>query len=238
VVSFSNETHSPAPGGESLKQADQRDPVERYVPLAFKLAVYGVVSCFFVQAAATFASYTTGQSWPFLLGIFRMFTFLPIHEAGHLIFRFFGRTLNILGGSFWQVMFPLLWFIIALRQRSHVAPFALFWVGENLLDVSLYVRDAPVRQLPLLGGDPSGHDWHNLLADWNMMDSAETFADILYYAGFIISAGAILAGIYLAIRSLILPAGPIRYPEAKSTAEDVALEGRVSDYLENHNPQL
>jgi hypothetical protein len=116
--------------------------------------------------------------------------------------------------------------------------FALFWVGENLLDVSLYVRDAPVRQLPLLGGDPSGHDWHNLLADWNMMGSAETIADILYYAGFLISAGAILAGIYLAIRSFVLPASPIQYPEAKSPAEDAALEGRISDYLENHSSHL
>jgi hypothetical protein len=230
--------HSRAPGGENLKQTDQRDPVERFVPLAFKLIVYGVVTYFFVQAATTFAGYTPGQSWPFFLSIFRTFTFLPIHEAGHLIFRFFGRTLNILGGSFWQVMFPLLWFIVALRQRSHVAPFALFWVGENLLDVSLYVRDAPVRQLPLLGGDPSGHDWHNLLAEWNMMDSAETLADSLYYAGFIISTGAILSGVFLAFRSFLLPASPVQYPESKSPAEDIALEGRVSDYLENHDTHI
>jgi hypothetical protein len=177
------------------------DPLERYVPLVFKLIVYGVLIYFFVQAATTFAEYRPGQSWPFFLSIFRTFTFLPIHEAGHFLFRFFGRTLYILGGSFWQVMLPLLWFIIAAHQRSHVAPFALFWVGENLMDVSLYVRDAPTRALPLLGGHASWHDWYNLLSGWNLLDSAGTIADILYYTGALVSLGAAAAGIVLAFLS-------------------------------------
>jgi hypothetical protein len=106
-----------------------------------------------------------------------------------------------LGGSFWQIMFPLLWFLIALKQRSHVAPFPLFWVGENMMDVSLYIRDAPVRQLPLLGGHKVGHDWFNLLSMWNLLDSAEIFSDLVFYSGIIICVGAIGAGIYLAFFS-------------------------------------
>jgi len=185
------------------------DPAERYIPLILKLCVYCFLTFFFFQAATSFIIYHPGQYWPGLLSVVRTFIFLPLHEGGHFLFMFFGRTLYILGGSFWQVMFPLLWFLIALKQRSQVAPFALFWVGENLMDVSLYIRDAAYRALPLLGGDSSGHDWYNLLSDWNAVDSADTIGDIVYYGGFAISVGAIVTGIVWAFvvfsRSLYTP---------------------------------
>ena len=181
------------------------DPIERYGPLALRLLVYAWLSYFFYQAVTTFDEYVPGQYWPFMLSTFRMFTFLPIHEAGHLIFSFFGRTLLILGGSFWQIAFPVLWFIIAARQRSHVAPFPLFWAGENIMDVSLYMRDATLRQMPLLGGHKSGHDWHNLFTDWGILDSAETWADVMLYLGIVICLVAICAGIVLAFRRFLNP---------------------------------
>lgn len=182
------------------------EPVERYVPLAFKLSVYLWLSYFFYQAAGTFYEDRIGLVWPTMLSLFRAWTFLPIHEAGHFIFILFGRTIMLIGGSFWQIVFPLLWFLIALKQRSHVAPFALFWVGENMMDVSLYMRDATYRYLPLLGGRPSHHDWYQLFTMWGTLDSAGTFADMMYYPGFIISAGAIASGFYLAFRSYFRPA--------------------------------
>ena len=201
---------SQARGGDVISsEALVPDPIERYGPLALRLCVYGWLSYFFYQAVTTFDEYVPGQYWPFMLSTFRMFTFLPIHEAGHLIFSMFGRTLMILGGSFWQIAFPLLWFIIAAKQRSHVAPFPLFWTGENIMDVSLYMRDATLRQMPLLGGHKSGHDWHNLFTDWGMLDSAETIADVMLYLGIVISLGAIAAGITLAFRSFLHPVSPL-----------------------------
>src|SRR5712692_9654847 len=160
----------------------QLDPIERYVPLGLKLGIYAILILFLYQAAATFAAYKPGVPWPRLLNIVRTFIFLPLHEGGHFLFMFFGSTLMILGGSFWQIMFPLLSFLIAMKKRSEVAPFALFWTGENMMDVSLYIRDAAVRQLPLLGGDKSRHDWYNLLSGWGALDSAETLGDLTYYS--------------------------------------------------------
>ena len=96
-------------------------------------------------------------------------------------------------------MFPLLWFLIALRQRSQVAPFPLFWTGENMMDVSLYMRDAPIRALPLLGGHASGHDWYNLFTMWDMLDSAEDIADAMYWGGVFVCGAAITAGVIWAI---------------------------------------
>jgi hypothetical protein len=181
------------------------DPIERYVPLALKLALYFVLSLLLYQAATAFAGYVPGQPTPFMLAILRTFIFLPLHEGGHFLFSMFGKMLYILGGSFWQIVFPLAWFVMAARQRSSVAPFALFWVGENMMDVSLYMRDAPLRQLPLLGGHTSGHDWYNLFTMWNVMDSAGTIADFMYYLGLITCATAIGAGFLIAVRAFMHP---------------------------------
>jgi len=52
----------------------------------------------------------------FLYMIWKAGVILPLHEAGHLIMSPFGYALTIFGGSFWQVMFPLLLVIVALRQ--------------------------------------------------------------------------------------------------------------------------
>lgn len=195
------------------------DPVERWAPLVFALVLYGLLCVFLVQAANTFAGYRPGDRWPALLSVFRTWTFLPIHEAGHLLFMLFGRTVMLLGGSFLQIALPLVWFLLALKQRSHVAPFPLFWVGENMMDVSLYVRDAPVRYLPLLGGHKSRHDWYNILSGWNALDSAEILADIGYVFGMIICVGAIGTGLFLGFYSFFRPKPVNVLPKDKETDE-------------------
>jgi len=211
----------------------QLHPVEQYVPLAFKLLVYGILLLFLYEAADAFYEYKPGQSWPFLLGTFRMFTFLPIHEAGHLMFRIFGTTVMFLGGSFLQIMLPLLWFIVAFKQRSHVAPFGLFWAGENMMDVSLYMRDAPVRLLPLLGGDKAGHDWHNIFSRWDILDSSGTIADIFYFGGLITAVGAIAAGLYLAFAVFFSPPSFTPVPGAESSKSGCTkIENLLDDKLE------
>ncbi len=174
-----------------------RDPVERWAPLMLKMMLYVLLACVFYQAATCFRAYVPLQRWPLALSTIRTFIFLPIHEAGHFLFAPFGRTLYIVGGSFWQVALMVLWFAVAMRQRSQTAPVAAFFAGENLMDVSLYVRDAQYMALPLLGGDSGGHDWRNLLTSWNALDSAGTLAGILYFSGWIICACSLLAGIAL-----------------------------------------
>ena len=209
---------------------------ERWIPFVCKIALYLWLVYFFLQAATAFHEYTPGRAWPFMLSVIRTFTFLPLHEGGHFLFMFFGRTLHILGGSFWQIMFPLLWFVIAARQRSHVAPFPLFWVGENMMDVSLYMRDAPLRWLPLLGGHSSQHDWYNLFSQWNLLDSSDTFADLFYYGGSLLALGAIVAGIGLAFVSFLNsppPRSPKGIAEPSSAMEDsldLTIRGKDSPF--------
>ncbi len=207
------------------------DPLERYVPLAVKGVAYLILVVYLIQAADAFSEVAPGRSWPFLLAAIRNGIFLFIHEGGHFLFIFFGETLSILGGSFWQIVFPLLSFLIAARRRSHfVAPFALFWVGTNMMDVSLYMRDAPLRLLLLLGGHKSRHDWWNLFRRWEMLDSAGTFADIFYFLGLFVSIVAIGGGVYLAIHRFLNPI-PYKIPVDEE-------ESRVAPSFPRSTPQV
>ncbi|MBI3111608.1 MAG: hypothetical protein HYZ01_08555 [Ignavibacteriales bacterium] len=198
----------PSPGNKPLQartpvaklSSQPVDPLERFVPLGLKIALFLFCILMLYQALDVFIYLSPRPQLPAPLSFIRMFIFLPMHEGGHMLFFWLGRTMSILGGSFWQIMFPLLSFAIALRQHSTVVgPFALFWTGINMMDVSLYMRDAPHRILPLLGGHKSGHDWWNLFRTWDMMESAETIADLMYFGGVFVSGISIMAGIGFAV---------------------------------------
>jgi hypothetical protein len=179
---------------------------ERPVSLGLKIVLNGFLAVYLYQSASVFIEYRPGEHWPFLFWIIRNSIFLFIHEGGHGLFMFFGRILHSLGGSFWQIMFPFISFLIGVRKRSTVvAPFALFWTGINMMDVSLYMRDAPLMQLPLLGGHKSGHDWRFLFGEFGLLDSAGDIADVLYFGGLLISIGSIVAGLWFAVQRYLHP---------------------------------
>ncbi|MFY9529407.1 MAG: hypothetical protein WBC04_00695 [Candidatus Acidiferrales bacterium] len=89
--------------------------------------------------------------------------FVPIHEAGHLLFSYFGRTLMILGGTFLQLFVPLaLGVYFAFRRQISGTVFCLFCFFEQFLPIATYMADARAQELPLLTvGDPEfvEHDW-------------------------------------------------------------------------------
>jgi hypothetical protein len=221
---------SPIPRPVTPPVAQQRDPLERVIPLAFKLLLFLFTAIYGYQAAVNFLDYQPGKEWPFLLWLIRNNIFLYIHEGGHALFMFFGKVLHALGGSFWQVMFPVLSFLIALRKKSTVvAPFALFWAGANMLDVSLYMRDAPVRVLPLLG-PRSGHDWFYLFNRFGIFDSAVLVADITYYTGLLICIGSITAGVALAVRKFL---EPVSVPQPPSVARRTSAQATPERSLQS-----
>lgn len=95
---------------------------------------------------------------------------LAFHEAGHVLFRPFGRFMTILGGSLFQIMVPLalmFWFLLR-EHNAFAASVGLWWTGQNFMDVAPYINDARAGQIPLIGGGPGVdrpgmHDWANLL---------------------------------------------------------------------------
>lgn len=87
---------------------------------------------------------------------------LAIHETGHLVFGPFGEFIGFAGGTLFQLIVPatFVWYFWRRGDR-HAATVPLWWVGQNLWNISVYVRDARVQELPLVGGGE--HDWAYLL---------------------------------------------------------------------------
>lgn len=122
---------------------------------------------------------------------------LVFHEAGHVIFGFFGEFIGLLGGSLMQVLIPAIvtgYFILHGQQWSGMV--TLFWVGQSLFNVSVYVKDARARALPLLGDDPSAHDWHLILGRLGLLRWDQAIGNLAYLAGFLALAVAIVGGLY------------------------------------------
>ncbi len=114
---------------------------------------------------------------------------LPFHEAGHILFRPFGRFLTVLGGSLFQVLVPLIVAIAFLARRHPFgASVGLWWTGQSLIDIAPYIHDARSMSIVLLTGGtgrdhPGFHDWNNLLRWTGLLKWDHTFADAAQLLG-------------------------------------------------------
>lgn len=161
-------------------------------------------------ALALWACYFTvhGVDFEIIGGSFLHNISLPFHEFGHVLFTPFGRFMAILGGSLFQVLFPLLLtgaFII-LQRETFGASATLWWAGQSLVDLSPYIRDAQTRSLGLVGGrGEESHDWGNLLTMLGWLDHCVTFSRLCFAAGVIVMAVALAWGallLYMQFRKL------------------------------------
>ncbi len=122
---------------------------------------------------------------------------LIFHEAGHVIFSFFGEFIHILMGSGFQILLPLAIALYFFYKKQKISgSLTLFWVGVNLLNVSLYAGDAIAMQLPLLGGDSVIHDWNALLTMTDLLKYTYTIAHIFYYLGLATIFAATVGSLY------------------------------------------
>ncbi|MEX1669436.1 hypothetical protein AB4876_10975 [Zhongshania guokunii] len=103
---------------------------------------------------------------------------LAFHEAGHVLFGFFGQTAGLYGGTFGQLVFPLIVFMSFYRRGQIMqAGLGLLWLFQNFLNIARYVADARAQQLPLVGG--GDHDWFNILYRWDALPADKSFAATL-----------------------------------------------------------
>ena len=137
-----------------------------------------------------------GYSPPFALFVLDTVN-LFIHEAGHLFFRIFGMWMHVIGGSVFQVLLPAALLVVTARQNLHQIGLPGFWVGESMVNVSVYIRDAPHRQLKLIAKGLI-HDWNWLLADH--LEAAEPLADIVFGIGILICIASVGAGIFFLVK--------------------------------------
>ena len=116
---------------------------------------------------------------------------LPFHEFGHLFFGIFGETISIWGGTLMQLIIPfsILVYFFVKRETGGVF-FCLFWFGENLLNIAVYVNDARTLLLPLVGGGE--HDWNIILGRLNLLRHDYYIASILRVLGWLIMLASIV----------------------------------------------
>ncbi len=107
---------------------------------------------------------------------------LAFHEFGHLAFGMFGEFVQFAGGTLMQLLIPL---GIALyfwrRGERFSSAVALFWVAQNFFNIAVYVGDARVRALPLVGGGI--HDWGYLLGRMGLLELDGVIANLIRFLG-------------------------------------------------------
>ena len=122
---------------------------------------------------------------------------LIFHEAGHMIFMFFGDFITALGGTLMQLIVPIMFLIYFFVQRNFFASTVmLWWFGQNLIDISIYLSDARARVLPLLGGG-DGHDWAYLLGELNLLKHDLFIGGLIYTLGVFIMFGALALSLFV-----------------------------------------
>lgn len=122
---------------------------------------------------------------------------LVIHEAGHFVFMPLGRFMEFLGGSLLQVLLPVIFAIYFYGQQQYFsASLVLFWVGQNIINVSVYASDAVFMRLPLIGGPDTLHDWNNILHMLGLLKYTAQIGFSIYVFGFIVILLAIFCSFY------------------------------------------
>ncbi len=111
---------------------------------------------------------------------------LVIHEAGHIFFMIFGKFIYTLGGSLMQVIFPSIIAYYFLRNNYITGvQFALLWLGQNLINISVYAADASARKLHLLGGNKVYHDWNWILNQMGLLNYDTEIGYFIFSLGII-----------------------------------------------------
>src|SRR6202795_3345989 len=112
---------------------------------------------------------------------------LVVHEGGHNLFRWFGPTLGLWGGTLLQWLVPFLLAAYFFKER-HTAGFAFctFFFFENWLYTATYMADARVQALPLVTTGDSDfveHDWYAIFSSLGVLNHDTQIAAVVRLLG-------------------------------------------------------
>jgi hypothetical protein len=124
---------------------------------------------------------------------------LAIHEAGHVFFGIFGEFMGFLGGTLFQLLIPVTFFGYFLQRHNRfAAAVMLWWIAQNLWNISVYVKDARDMALPLVGGGQ--HDWNYLLEAVGLLHRDQQVGQTFFAVGVLCYLVAMLWGFRMAWR--------------------------------------
>lgn len=126
---------------------------------------------------------------------------LVAHEAGHMLFSWFGETLMVFGGTIGQLFVPIAFTgYFAARRELYSGAVTLFWVGQNLFNISLYIKDAQAMAMLLVsvgGGEDAIHDWNYVLTKLGLLRWDQAIGNAVYIFGIVVLAVSVIVGFYL-----------------------------------------
>lgn len=168
----------------------------KYAGITFKLLVLAYLAYLFSFLATDYEPALAGYSPPFVIFVIDTIN-LFIHEAGHFFLKPFGMLIHIIGGTLFQVLLPLALVIVTWRQDVRQISYAGFWLGESLINVNVYIKDAPFRQLKLIAKGVI-HDWNWLLS--GNLEAAEPLGQVVFVTGLLVCGGSVGVGIVFAVQ--------------------------------------
>ncbi len=178
-----------------------------------RLALYGILIvylCFLTCTLATdYQKNETRSRSSFIIWIIDTID-LFIHETGHLVFSLFGRFIYFLGGSLFQIIIPVATVIVFAHSTLRSLPFTLYWTGQSVVNVSIYIGDAPYLKLHLIS-KAAIHDWQWLLNHAGAIEYAEDIAMIVNITGLSTCCIGIGIGFYFAFHDSLRLISPEKY---------------------------
>jgi hypothetical protein len=170
----------------TMSSSEERQPQTAYARLALTI-VLGLYAIPLLRHP---------ESGSFLDGID-----LAIHETGHIVFGPFGEVIAAAGGTLFQLIVPAAFVCyFAKRGDRHAATVPLWWIAQNLWNISVYVRDARVQELPLVGGGE--HDWAFLLGRFGVLAHDQGIGRGVHAIGVVVCLVAVASGIRFAMATV------------------------------------
>jgi hypothetical protein len=119
---------------------------------------------------------------------------LGIHETGHLVFGPFGEFVGFAGGTLAQLIMPSVFAVYFWRQGDrHAATVPIWWLAQNLWNISVYAADARAQLLPLVGGGE--HDWAYMLGSLGWLQLDTRISRLIWLIGVVVYLMSIAQGV-------------------------------------------
>ena len=97
-----------------------------------------------------------------------------------------------------QIIIPSMFVVFYwTKKKRFLTQLFLIWLGENLMNIRIYIADARAKKLPLLGGNKVYHDWNYLLAQTGLIDYDSILGNVVFGFGVIIFLTAMLVPLFV-----------------------------------------
>jgi len=123
---------------------------------------------------------------------------LIAHEAGHLLFSYFGEFIQVIGGTVGQLFVPIAFTVyFFMRRELYSSAVTLFWTGQNCFGISVYIKDAQAMVLPLysVGGDDPVHDWNYILLKLGLLRWDHAIGNAVFVLGIVVIITSVVWGL-------------------------------------------